>query len=415
MRPVLLSAALACIGPLLCGPAAAADGAPPWTRFDDPATTAEAADPVNAIVSSIVRERQLNPLRAARLYAGVRVAQAEALRTVTGLPPELVARLAAAKAMTWLLPLEDAARWTAPALAAAQAMGGVPAGADARIDAAIVPVLHHLLQDGADARRQSLAKPPPGPGIWGRTPSLFAEQPAEPQGATWRPWCPGSDRVDVPPAVPAGTPQWREELRQALDVSRRLTDDDKRIAARWHLDAGSVTPPGVWNLLTVNYMATQEAPPARQRVLAVLNMAMQDALVAAWRIKLRDWSERPVTAIRRELDPGFEPYLATPPFPGYVSGHSTVSAAAATVLAHYFPAQAGTWHALAREAALSRLYGGIHFQSDNEQGLALGRQVAQRCLAAFEATAGAPAPLVNRRPGTPEDFFVLPRTASPRD
>jgi membrane-associated phospholipid phosphatase len=82
-----------------------------------------------------------------------------------------------------------------------------------------------------------------------------------------------------------------------------------------------------------------------------------------------------VTAIRREIDPAWLPLLPTPPFPSYVSGHSSTSGAASVVLAAYVPAAARRLHSLAREAAASRLYGGIHFRSDNEAGLTLGRAV----------------------------------------
>jgi membrane-associated phospholipid phosphatase len=90
-----------------------------------------------------------------------------------------------------------------------------------------------------------------------------------------------------------------------------------------------------------------------------------------------------VTAIRRELDPGWLPYIATPPFPSYVSGHSTTSGAAAEVLARFFPSQARRLGGLAEEAAVSRLYGGIHFRSDNEAGLMLGRKVGRVAIATY--------------------------------
>lgn len=82
-----------------------------------------------------------------------------------------------------------------------------------------------------------------------------------------------------------------------------------------------------------------------------------------------------MTAIRRLIDPSWLPLLVTPPFPSYVSGHSTTSGAASTVLAAFFPAQAGTLMAMAEEAAISRLYGGIHFAIDNNAGLELGRRI----------------------------------------
>jgi membrane-associated phospholipid phosphatase len=84
-----------------------------------------------------------------------------------------------------------------------------------------------------------------------------------------------------------------------------------------------------------------------------------------------------VTAIRREFDPSFLSYIVTPPFPSYISGHSTTSGAASTVLAARFPRAAWQLRALADEAAVSRLYGGIHFSSDNETGLAVGRKVGR--------------------------------------
>ena len=90
-----------------------------------------------------------------------------------------------------------------------------------------------------------------------------------------------------------------------------------------------------------------------------------------------------MTVIQR-FDPTWLPLIVTPPFPSYVSGHSTTSGAAATVLAGYFPGQAAELTAMAEEAAISRLYGGIHFRSDNEEGLVLGRRVGAVSLQAYE-------------------------------
>ncbi len=80
-----------------------------------------------------------------------------------------------------------------------------------------------------------------------------------------------------------------------------------------------------------------------------------------------------MTASHERLDPDWLPHLLTPAFPGYVSTHAVVSGAAAAVLAAYFPESAAALQVAADEAALSRLYGGIHFRSDNEEGLKLGR------------------------------------------
>ena len=80
------------------------------------------------------------------------------------------------------------------------------------------------------------------------------------------------------------------------------------------------------------------------------------------------------------MDPDFLPYLLTPPFPGYVSGHAAASGAAAEVLAAFFPERAAELQEWAEEAAMSRLYGGIHFRSDNTEGLRLGRAVGRRVI-----------------------------------
>ena len=122
---------------------------------------------------------------------------------------------------------------------------------------------------------------------------------------------------------------------------------------------------------------------ASARVFAALNTAQADAFIACWDAKFTYWSERPVTAIRRELDAKWLSYITTPPFPSYVSGHSTTSSAASEVLSAYFPGSAQDLRAWAQEAAVSRLYGGIHFRSDNEAGLALGTKVAGIALTRY--------------------------------
>ncbi|HVQ61400.1 MAG TPA: vanadium-dependent haloperoxidase, partial [Burkholderiales bacterium] len=116
------------------------------------------------------------------------------------------------------------------------------------------------------------------------------------------------------------------------------------------------------------------------RMFSTANVAMLDAFIACWHVKFKWWTERPVTIIR-EKDPAFLPHLLTPPFPSYVSGHSSVSGAAAAVLSAFFPQDAADLGRMAQEASMSRLYGGIHFRSDNDEGLELGRQVAARALA----------------------------------
>ena len=147
-----------------------------------------------------------------------------------------------------------------------------------------------------------------------------------------------------------------------------------------------MTPPGHWNQIAINLIRRHRlSESAAARVLAGLNTAQADAFIACWDAKYTYWSERPVTAIRREFDPNFLSYIATPPFPSYVSGHSTTSAAAAESLSAFFPRARMRLRAWAEEAAVSRLYGGIHFRSDNEVGLALGKKVGRAAVSRYHA------------------------------
>jgi PAP2 superfamily len=237
--------------------------------------------------------------------------------------------------------------------------------------------------DGSDAVFQGTI--PVGPGLWVPTPPAFAP-PLEPLTGTWRPWNISSAsrfRPGPPPAF--GSRRYNRELREVYDVALGLTDEQKRIADFWADGAGTVTPPGHWNQIALDLIRSDRLSEREAaRLLAALNTAQADAFIACWDAKFTYWSERPVTAIRREFDPSFLPYIVTPPFPSYISGHSTTSGAASTVLAARFPRAARQLRAWADEAAVSRLYGGIHFSSDNEVGLAVGSKVGRVAVDRYE-------------------------------
>jgi hypothetical protein len=234
-------------------------------------------------------------------------------------------------------------------------------------------------RDGSDAAFQGTI--PVGPGLWVPTPPAFAP-PLEPQAGTWRTWNISSGSRFRPPPPPAfGSRRYERELREVYDVSQALTDEQKRIADFWADGPGTVTPPGHWNQIALDLIRSYRlSDRAAARVLAALNTAQADAFITCWDSKFTYWSERPVTAIRREIDPNWLSYIVTPPFPAYVSGHSSTSGAAAEVLSSFFPREARRLRAWADEAAISRLYGGIHFRSDNDAGLMLGKRVGRAAL-----------------------------------
>lgn len=245
------------------------------------------------------------------------------------------------------------------------------------------------LEDGADAVWQAPDHPPEAPGRWRAAPPLNLARPTEALAGTWRTWVLTSgDEIEPPPPPIYGTPAYARETAAVLRAARTLTVEQKRIADEWNLGHGSVTPAGVWNQRARQLVQAQRLGISdTARLMAALNLAMADAFTACWHVKFQHWTQRPVHAIRDQLDPGFLPYLFTPPFPSYVSGHATASGAAAEVLAAWFPEQRQQLIAWAGEAAQSRLYGGIHFPVDNDEGLKLGRQIGLRVLAQ-----AAPAP-----------------------
>ena len=121
------------------------------------------------------------------------------------------------------------------------------------------------------------------------------------------------------------------------------------------------------------------------RVYAHLAIAQADAFISCWDTKFAYWSGRPVALI-----PGFASTIITPNFPSYTSGHSTLSGASSVVLSAFFPSDAAALVRQAEEAAVSRLYGGIHWRSDNEVGLKVGRQIGALAVARASRDGGLP-------------------------
>ncbi len=361
-------------------------------------------------VLHLIVKYQQNPLRAARALAYAQVAAHEGWHTADRLGnacAEIAAHRAASLLLEHLYPHEIPGQFEARfALLATHAKmqppGGVPSQAMAREAQAIgLEVANTLtarsLRDGAGRVWSPRQRPADFPGAWQPAFPLYAANPAEGMASEWRPWVtPDPGRHVPPPAPRPGSARHREETREVLATARALTQGQREAAHAWHLDAGSVTPGGLWMLRTLMLLAQAESArdgrdaasdtdPVAVRSLAVtcaVAMAMHDAFIACWRIKMRDWSERPVTAVRRDLDPDFAPLLVTPGFPAYVSGHATVSAAACEVLCANFPQAREALQAAAEEAAMSRLWGGLHFSVDNEEGLRLGRDVGQEVLRA---------------------------------
>ena len=220
---------------------------------------------------------------------------------------------------------------------------------------------------------------PRGFGYWAPPPGSEA-RPVQPLAGSWRTWLMKDGKQFRAPKPPKlDSPEVREQARELVRIRDRLTPHQKRIAQFWAGGEGTALPPGIWNQVMIGYLGKRDlSTPAAARVFALLNVAQADAGVAAWDTKFAYWFPRPENGIRDlGVDRRWEPYLATPFFPAYVSGHSTYSAAAGEVLAHVFPDDANFWRARGEEAGISRLYGGIHWRIDHTEGSRIGKEIGR--------------------------------------
>lgn len=192
--------------------------------------------------------------------------------------------------------------------------------------------------------------------------------------------------------------------------STTRTREQTEIARFWADGEGTVTPPGHWNRIAQTVAVERRNSLAENaRLFAMLNVALADAAICCWEGKYRFDFWRPVTAIRAAdrlnnpamtVDPDWAPLLPTPPFPSYASGHSTFSGAAAAVLQGFFgtdevrftstsddlPGVVRSFRRFstaADEAGISRIYGGIHWDFDNRDGLANGQTIGEYVSRSF--------------------------------
>jgi hypothetical protein len=182
---------------------------------------------------------------------------------------------------------------------------------------------------------------------------------------------------------------------EVYDAGRGLTTEQKTIADYWS-DGPALTgtPPGHWFAIVSQIARNDGLSLARAaEAYARVGIAVHDAFIACWNAKYTSNLQRPVTYINRNIDASWRPYIVTPNFPTYASGHSTQSGAAASVLTDMFgvkgftdtthtdhglvpsqqPRKFSSFVQAASEAAISRLYGGIHYSFDNNDGLNCGQ------------------------------------------
>ena len=178
---------------------------------------------------------------------------------------------------------------------------------------------------------------------------------------------------DVRPPVPPAPGS--KEFEAAADLLRNYeqiqTEDHSMISSYWADGIETYTPPGHWNRFTKEFIVKYKLNPLRSaRTYAYTNMALMDAGICCWDAKYYYNYPRPI-----QLLDNLKTIAGTPNFPSYPSGHSTFSAAAATVLSYIFPQEKAVVEKYAEEAGISRLYGLIHFSFDNSAGAEQGSKV----------------------------------------
>jgi membrane-associated phospholipid phosphatase len=177
------------------------------------------------------------------------------------------------------------------------------------------------------------------------------------------------ERPGPPPSTSSALMQ--QELAAVKNAVENLSREELAIVYKWADGLSTATPPGHWNYIALPFIADAKFSEVRAaRTFALLNMAMHDAAVGCWDAKFTYFNPRP-----SQLDPSIRTVIGLPNFPSYTSGHSTFSAAAAAVLSYIFPSGANLFEAEKNEAAMSRLYGAIHYPSDIEVGKDHGARI----------------------------------------
>lgn len=252
------------------------------------------------------------------------------------------------------------------------------------------------------------------PGTWVPTPPAYADA-CEPEWHKIRSLTLDSATQFSPPRPPMWTKEknslfWRE-TRDVYEIGKNLTEEQKRIAWFWddnpfvmnvvgHVSFANkkMTPGGHWLAINATVCRKQKASFDKSvEGYALTSIALLDAFIGCWEEKYRSRKVRPETVINSDIDPKWQPFLQTPPFPEYTSGHSTISAASAEVLSfvhgdniaftdstefkHGHGVMSFTsFREAAQMASISRVYGGIHYRSGCDEGNKAGIKIGKHVL-----------------------------------
>ena len=318
-------------------------------------------------------QAKLNPPRVARAYALLHVAIYDALlagtRQHSGEPSErALAAGAVGEVLAYLFPGSVSSIWKD---VQAQAWSGETTNRGVVVSGLRFGqmvgkmVVRYAENDGSNVVFTGLI--PTGECIW------TGVGPLEPMAGTWKTWIVTSGG-EFQPEAPylCGSAKDLADVQAVVDASHDLTPDKVAVVHKW----ADLPPPTIWNNMLGEWVEREGLRGfAAARAYVYLNIAIYDAFVSTWFSKYTYWTARPFQRV-----PGLVTVIPTPNFPSYISGHSTVSAAASRVMGQLFPADRDYFSAQAQEAALSRMWAGIHFPHDNQRGLWVGTEVGGRVV-----------------------------------
>lgn len=246
-------------------------------------------------------------------------------------------------------------------------------------------------------------------GRWYPTPPAYIA-PVEPEWQTVRPFfIEDLKTFDPAPMAPFSMEEgssFHTQLMEIVETTRALSEEQELIANFWdcnpfkveftgHMVIGvkKISPGGHW--MGITGIAAEKANlnfPETAYIHALVGLTLHDAFISCWRTKYETDRIRPETVINQQIDQRWRPLLQTPPFPEYTSGHSVISRASAIILTGYFgdnfsfrddsevyfglpERDFDSFLQASEEAAISRLYGGIHFRDAIEEGVKQGEQI----------------------------------------
>jgi hypothetical protein len=316
--------------------------------------------------------------------------------------PDGAAIGAAHRVLVRLFPAQAAAL-TAARAASLAAHGVADADPGAALGEAVADlILAMRANDGAAQANFPYTAPGTGePGVWV---AVGAAPPVVPGWKDVTPWVADLSRFEADGPPPLYSRRWARDYNEVKELgalnSAARTAEQTQIARFW-----LASPTVIWNEVARQVIQARSVDlSAAARALALMYLAAADASIVCWDAKYTFNFWRPITAIqnggadgnpRTDPDPSWTPLLTTPQHPEYLSGHTTNSAAMATVLTLLFGDEPGVsivaisptspgfvryWDRLSEgveEVIEARIYGGIHYRTSDEEGSAIGRRIAR--------------------------------------